>query len=170
MCRAYDDADGTWLVNPMFIEPLPQRSEPYPFSSTGYTRPNGSTRPVLPADGTVIPDQKDTAFCPRSPVPPASRPTNAPRPRPGPPRRRHRDPGPEGHRLLTPVPGTRRGAAEYRSPAPLRPSSVTTRHYVRCPRSSGRRHGGGPMSFKPVVVEVHRHREGPLEPMPGRPA
>ncbi|GAA1077312.1 haloacid dehalogenase-like hydrolase [Nocardiopsis composta] len=62
MCRAYDDADGTWLVNPMFIEPLPQRSEPYPCSSTGYTRPNGSTGPVLRDDGTVIPDQKDTAF------------------------------------------------------------------------------------------------------------
>lgn len=22
MCRAYDDSDGRWLVNPMFIDPL----------------------------------------------------------------------------------------------------------------------------------------------------
>ncbi|WP_017590938.1 haloacid dehalogenase-like hydrolase [Nocardiopsis potens] len=61
MCRAYDDADGAWLVNPMFIDPLPQRTDPYPCSTTGYTRPNGGTAPVLRDDGTAIPDQQDTA-------------------------------------------------------------------------------------------------------------
>ncbi|PWI41311.1 hypothetical protein CK485_20575 [Streptomyces sp. ICBB 8177] len=62
MCHAYDDADGKWLINPMFIQPLPQRATPYPCSTTGYTNPDGSPGPVRRDDGSVIPDQTDTVF------------------------------------------------------------------------------------------------------------
>ncbi|MEC4018658.1 haloacid dehalogenase-like hydrolase [Streptomyces sp. H27-D2] len=59
MCRAYDDADGRWVINPMFIEPLPRRSTAYPCSTSGYTNPDGSLGPVLRQDGSVVPDQSD---------------------------------------------------------------------------------------------------------------
>ncbi|PSK99940.1 hypothetical protein CLV63_10267 [Murinocardiopsis flavida] len=61
MCRAYDDADGRWLVNPMFIEPLAPKPDRYACSTAGYTRPDGATGPVRRDDGSVIPDQADTA-------------------------------------------------------------------------------------------------------------
>jgi phosphoglycolate phosphatase-like HAD superfamily hydrolase len=60
MCHAYDNDDGRWLVNPMFIEPLPARPTRYPCSTTAYTRPNGSAGPVLNSRGQVIQDQADT--------------------------------------------------------------------------------------------------------------
>ncbi|WP_432093253.1 haloacid dehalogenase-like hydrolase [Streptomyces sp. bgisy100] len=59
MCRGYDDADGRWLVNPMFIEPLPRKKTPYPCSTAGYNNPDGSMGPVLRPDGSVVPDQQD---------------------------------------------------------------------------------------------------------------
>ncbi|MDQ0989919.1 haloacid dehalogenase-like hydrolase [Streptomyces sp. V3I7] len=62
MCRAYDDADGRWVVNPMFIEPLPRRPEPYPCSTTAYNAPDGSHTPLLRDDGSVVPDQADTVY------------------------------------------------------------------------------------------------------------
>ncbi|MBY8883554.1 haloacid dehalogenase-like hydrolase [Streptomyces sp. PTM05] len=62
MCHAYDDADGKWLINPMFIQPLPQRTTPYPCATTGYTNPDGSLGPVRRDDGSIIPDQDDTVF------------------------------------------------------------------------------------------------------------
>ncbi|MFG2633650.1 haloacid dehalogenase-like hydrolase [Streptomyces sp. NPDC048362] len=62
MCRAYDDADGRWVVNPMFIDPLPRRMRPYPCATTAYTAPDGTRGPVRRADGTVVPDQADTVF------------------------------------------------------------------------------------------------------------
>ncbi|MDI1456653.1 haloacid dehalogenase-like hydrolase [Streptomyces sp. ATE26] len=57
MCRAYDDADGRWLVNPMFIDPLPRRTTPYPCSATAWTAPDGTPGPLLRPDGSVVPDQ-----------------------------------------------------------------------------------------------------------------
>ncbi|WP_030842305.1 haloacid dehalogenase-like hydrolase [Streptomyces hygroscopicus] len=60
MCRAYDNAGGTWLVNPMFIDPLPRKKDLYPCSTTGYTNPDGTPGPVRRTDGSVIPDQADT--------------------------------------------------------------------------------------------------------------
>lgn len=60
MCRAYENGDGRWLVNPLFIEPKARKTTPYPCSTTGYTAPDGSAQPVRRADGTVIPDQDDT--------------------------------------------------------------------------------------------------------------
>ncbi|MBC9715516.1 haloacid dehalogenase-like hydrolase [Streptomyces sp. TRM66268-LWL] len=62
MCRAYDNSDGRWLVNPMFIEPKKQQSTPYPCASTGYTHSDGSSGPVLRGDGSVVPDQEDTVY------------------------------------------------------------------------------------------------------------
>ncbi|WP_233620379.1 hypothetical protein [Amycolatopsis sp. WAC 01416] len=60
MCRAYDDADGKWAVNPMFIEPFPALNRAYPCSTTAYENADGTHGPVLRDDGTVIPDQRDT--------------------------------------------------------------------------------------------------------------
>ncbi|CAL9456442.1 hypothetical protein SUDANB95_02534 [Actinosynnema sp. ALI-1.44] len=62
MCHAYDNSDGRWLVNPMFLQPLPRRATPYPCSTTAHTAADGTPGPVRRADGTVIPDQLDTAF------------------------------------------------------------------------------------------------------------
>jgi hypothetical protein len=62
MCHAYDDADGAWLVVPMFIEPEKAKSERYPCSTGAYENSDGSLGPVKRSDGSVIPDQADTVF------------------------------------------------------------------------------------------------------------
>ncbi|MEV7613006.1 HAD family hydrolase [Streptomyces sp. NPDC089799] len=62
MCRAYDNSDGRWIVNPMFIEPKKQKSGPYPCSTTGYVNPDGTTGPVRRWDRSIVPDQQDTVF------------------------------------------------------------------------------------------------------------
>ncbi|MEV7420951.1 haloacid dehalogenase-like hydrolase [Streptomyces sp. NPDC089919] len=62
MCRAYDDADGRWLVNPMFIQPKPRKAAAYPCATTGYTGPDGTPGPVLRGDGSAVPDQQDTVY------------------------------------------------------------------------------------------------------------
>ena len=64
MCRAYANEDGRWVINPMFIEPLPRFEQPYPCSTTGYVDRSGKKRPVLGDDGKVIPNQLDTIFGP----------------------------------------------------------------------------------------------------------
>ncbi|MGA5731089.1 haloacid dehalogenase-like hydrolase [Streptomyces seoulensis] len=62
MCRAYDDTDGRWVINPMFIEPLPRKTDPYPCSTTAYNAPDGGHTPLLRPDGSVVPDQADTVY------------------------------------------------------------------------------------------------------------
>lgn len=62
MCRAYDNSDGKWIVNPMFIEPKKQKTSPYPCSTTGYTDHDGTAGPVRRGDTSVIPDQTDRVF------------------------------------------------------------------------------------------------------------
>ncbi|AZM57486.1 hypothetical protein DMA15_06315 [Streptomyces sp. WAC 01529] len=62
MCRAYDNGDGRWLINPMFIEPKGEKADPYPCATTGYTERDGGQGPVRRPDGSVIPDQNDTVF------------------------------------------------------------------------------------------------------------
>ena len=62
MCRAYHNLDGRWTINPMFIEPMPKREEPYPCSTTAYEDAEGNLGPVIDDDGNVIPDQEDTVF------------------------------------------------------------------------------------------------------------
>jgi hypothetical protein len=63
MCRAYANQDGKWLVNPMFIQPLPKFTEGYPCATKGYVDSTGKEGPVLGDDGvTPIPNQEDTVF------------------------------------------------------------------------------------------------------------
>ncbi|MFT4216708.1 MAG: haloacid dehalogenase-like hydrolase [Micropruina sp.] len=62
MCHAYDNADKRWAINPMFIQPLPQKQGLYPCSTTAYVDANGKHGPVRRTDGSIIPDQKDTIF------------------------------------------------------------------------------------------------------------
>ncbi|MBQ1122025.1 HAD family hydrolase [Streptomyces sp. B15] len=62
MCRGYDDADGRWAVNPMFIEPLPRKETPYPCATEGRTNPDGSLGPVRRSNGSIVPDQEDLAY------------------------------------------------------------------------------------------------------------
>ncbi len=62
MCQAYDNEDGTWIVNPMFILPLGQRTTPYPCSTAGETLPDGGTGPLKDVAGNLIADQQDTVF------------------------------------------------------------------------------------------------------------
>ncbi len=62
MCHAYHDADGRWLVNPMYIEPLPARAEPYPCSTTACKDSSGAAVPCLDDTGAVIADQTDRVF------------------------------------------------------------------------------------------------------------
>ena len=62
MCYAYHNQDGNWIVNPMFIDPKPQRVESYRCSVDACTSANGSRVPCLDAAGEVIPDQRDTVF------------------------------------------------------------------------------------------------------------
>lgn len=59
MCQAYDNRDGTWVINPMFIDPLPQQDSPFPCSTAGYTQPDGSETPLYRPDGSIVPDQAD---------------------------------------------------------------------------------------------------------------
>jgi len=62
MCRAYDNADGRWLINPMFIEPLPRRPDPYPCSTRAHNASDGAKDSLLRDDGFVVPDQPDTVY------------------------------------------------------------------------------------------------------------
>lgn len=62
MCVAYDNADGRWAINPMFIQPLPKMPGVYPCSTTAYTDAQGNPGPVRRPDGSIIPDQEDTVF------------------------------------------------------------------------------------------------------------
>ncbi|MDK9501239.1 haloacid dehalogenase-like hydrolase [Streptomyces katrae] len=62
MCRAYDNSDGKWIVNPMFLEPKKQKTSPYPCSTTGYVDHDGTAGPVRRGDTSIVPDQTDTVF------------------------------------------------------------------------------------------------------------
>ncbi|SUA31195.1 lipoprotein [Mycolicibacterium fortuitum] len=59
MCTAYDNADGRWLVNPMFIDPKKKQGDPYDCATEGYIEPSGKDAPLHRADGSVVPDQRD---------------------------------------------------------------------------------------------------------------
>lgn len=61
MCTAYDNADGRWIVNPMFIEPEKQ-ADPYECATEGRIEPDGSEGPLRRPDGSVVPDQQDTVY------------------------------------------------------------------------------------------------------------
>ncbi len=59
MCHAYADRDGNWLVNPMFIEPLPRRADAYPCATTACADAAGTPAPCHDDAGAVLPDQLD---------------------------------------------------------------------------------------------------------------
>jgi phosphoglycolate phosphatase-like HAD superfamily hydrolase len=60
MCRAYENADGKWLINPMFIDPKKRVADPYPCSTTAFTKSDGTSAPMPRDGGGVVADQKDT--------------------------------------------------------------------------------------------------------------
>jgi len=60
MCRAYDNTDGKWLINPMFIDPKKSVADPYPCSTTAFTKSDSTSAPLRRDDGSAVPDQKDT--------------------------------------------------------------------------------------------------------------
>ncbi|WP_457061703.1 haloacid dehalogenase-like hydrolase [Mycobacteroides abscessus] len=63
MCRAYDglfSRGGTWAVNEMFIDPLPQHA-PYECASA-FTQSDGTKGPVLKTDGAPITSQIDSVY------------------------------------------------------------------------------------------------------------
>ena len=62
MCHAYDNRDGRWAINPMFIQPLPKKQGLYPCSTTAYVDADGNHGPVRRTNGSIIPDQADTVF------------------------------------------------------------------------------------------------------------
>lgn len=64
MCNAYRNARGTFLVNPMFIEPLPKLAAGYACSTTACKDSAGNSVACRDEDGVVIPDQMDTVFAP----------------------------------------------------------------------------------------------------------
>ncbi len=62
MCNAYANADGKWIVNPMFIAPEPQQKDVYPCATSGRIESDGTQGPLEDADGNVVPDQKDSVY------------------------------------------------------------------------------------------------------------
>jgi phosphoglycolate phosphatase-like HAD superfamily hydrolase len=63
MCNAYNDAGGTWLVNPMFIGPKPQLADGYACSQDACRTADGTKTACTDELGAEIPDQKDAVFC-----------------------------------------------------------------------------------------------------------
>ena len=57
MCNAHSNAGGRWIVQPMFIEPLPRRAEPYPCS----TALDAAGRVLTDENGQPIREQVDRA-------------------------------------------------------------------------------------------------------------
>ncbi|WP_336250341.1 haloacid dehalogenase-like hydrolase [Stomatohabitans albus] len=62
MCHAYDNEDGKWIVNPMFIDPNDKKDEKYECSTEGEILSNGEEGPLKDSAGNVIEDQEDTVF------------------------------------------------------------------------------------------------------------
>lgn len=62
MCNAYGNARGHWLINPMFVQPLKERTAPYLCSTTGCKDESGRGGPCQDEDGNVIADQTDRVF------------------------------------------------------------------------------------------------------------
>ncbi len=57
LCHALAGTGGEWLLNPMFIEPLSPRTEPYPCATTACSDRAGNPAPCTDPSGGVIPDQ-----------------------------------------------------------------------------------------------------------------
>jgi hypothetical protein len=59
MCQAYHGYENGWIINPMFIDPLPTREGLYPCESTACLDVVGNPKSCLDSAGHVIPDQID---------------------------------------------------------------------------------------------------------------
>lgn len=62
MCHAYDNEDGKWIINPMFIDPKGKADKPYACSTKGEILSNGEMGPLKDIAGNLIEDQEDTVF------------------------------------------------------------------------------------------------------------
>jgi len=62
MCHAYRNYGGTWLINPMFIQPKGQLVLGYPCLMTGCVDSAGSKVPCYDDANKVIPDQADNVY------------------------------------------------------------------------------------------------------------
>ena len=72
LCNALRNPRGTWLIHPMFIEPLKPRVAPYPCATACRDR-DGVTAACRDEDGVPIPDQLPRSL-PALPSPQSSRP------------------------------------------------------------------------------------------------
>ncbi|MBA3501711.1 MAG: haloacid dehalogenase-like hydrolase, partial [Deltaproteobacteria bacterium] len=61
MCFAYNNEGGSWLVNPMFIEPKTSPAA-LPCSTTACKAASGAGQPCRDEAGNIIPDQIDSAL------------------------------------------------------------------------------------------------------------
>ena len=64
MCNAYQNLDGRWLINPMFIAPKGPQAAAYPCATTACRDAADRQVPCRDAAGAVIPDQRDTVHGP----------------------------------------------------------------------------------------------------------
>lgn len=62
MCNAYGNAGGTWIINPMFIQPRSQQTTPYSCSTTACKDAVGVSVPCRNETGALIPDQADSVY------------------------------------------------------------------------------------------------------------
>lgn len=62
MCNAYRNYAGTWLINPMFIEPKGHLASGYACSTTACVDEAGAAGPCLDEAGAIIPDQADNVY------------------------------------------------------------------------------------------------------------
>ena len=60
MCHALYNEHDTWRINPLFIDPKPAKTTPYPCSTTAFTDEHGNGLPSRDEGGNIIPDQADT--------------------------------------------------------------------------------------------------------------
>jgi hypothetical protein len=61
MCHAWAGTGGEWLVQPMFVQPLPRRADPYPCSTSACVGRRGLAGACLDVGGATIPDQLEAA-------------------------------------------------------------------------------------------------------------
>jgi phosphoserine phosphatase len=57
MCNGFYNANDTWRVNPMFIQPRAKKTTPYPCSTTGFKSEAGPGLAMRDDANNVIPDQ-----------------------------------------------------------------------------------------------------------------
>lgn len=61
MCHTYARRGDRWLVNPMFLEPLPKRAQPYDCAAA-CRNDQGNAGPCMDDSGAPIPNQEDVVF------------------------------------------------------------------------------------------------------------